>query len=194
MRGRAKTQIRLFQRQEMERILSHLPSRTLLPITIAVNLGLTGPEVLSLRWAWVDLVNGEIFVKWAPYDTGRYVLLPEALVRSLEAHKHVPPLVDKVCASHDGKTLLRIALSRDFKTACVQAGIPSGSFGDVRLSNAKWLLDAGIKPSIVAARLGMNRHTIQRHFKGTPTRSKDIQDGLDRDVLDSITVLPPEYQ
>lgn len=194
MRGRTTAQIRLFERQEMERILKHLPPKTLLPITVAVNLGLTGPEVLSLQWPWVDLVNGEIFVKWSPHATGRYILLPEALIRSLAAHKRLARSLDKVFTKPDGKPLWRKALSEDFKTACVKAEIRDGSFGDIRLSNAKWLLDAGVKPSIVAARLGMNRHTIQRHFKGRPTSSKGCRDVLDREVLDLITVLPQEYR
>lgn len=186
MRGKTTAKIRLFQRTEMEQILSYLPPQTQLPIMVATNLGLTGPEVTSLPWKWVDLTKGEIFVKWSPHVTGRYILLPEAIIRCLATHKNLAAPSDKVFARPDGSPILRNTLSIDFKTACLKAGIPNGSFGDVRLSNVKWLLDAGVSRSVVAARLGMNRHTIQRHFEEMPTRSKDI-----REVLDSIIVLPP---
>lgn len=185
MRGKTRAEIRLLQRDEMKRILNHMPSRTQLPAEIAVNLGLTGPEVFSLEWQWVDLSIGEVFVKWSPYVTGRYVLMSEAIVHRFRTHKNKGGLSTKVFTKPDGKPFWANALSHDFKAACLTVGIPNGSFGDVRLSNAKWLLDAGVPLTLVSARLGMNRHTLMRHFVATPQKTpKDI-----RGVLDSLTVL-----
>ena len=164
MRGKTRAEIRLFRRDEMERILTHMPSRSLLPARLGANLGLSGPELFSLEWLWVDFNKNEMFVKWSPHVTGRFVLLPRAITRCLETHKSLAPSSLKVLSNPDGGPLRAHTFHRDFKSACKEAGIENGSFGDIRLSNARWLLEAGAQPSLVAARLGMNRHTIRRHF------------------------------
>jgi integrase len=178
---------------------------------VALMLGLRRGEVLGLRWVDVDLVARTLRVAQTVQRVGgklaigepktrrsrRTLPLPEALARSLTAHRG-RQRADReragdawsgcglVFTTRFGTPLEPRNVVRAFKILLAHAGLPDIRFHDLRHSCASLLVAAGHHPRVVMETLGHSQIGI------TMDTYAHIYSGTLRAVADTIDLLLPD--
>jgi integrase len=154
-------------------------SRMYIPVMLAVTTGLRRGEILALRWANVDLVDGTITVVQSLEQTKdglhfkapkthrsrRLIALAGITVEALRSHR-VKQAKERlalggayddqnlVCPRPGGSPWPPDVLSTAFAAFVRRSGIGPFRFHDLRHSHATHLLRAGVHPKVVSERLG----------------------------------------
>lgn len=147
--------------------------------TVALAIGLRRGEIVGLRWEHVDLeqglvrvreqrqrVKGQVLVLGPKSETSRRdIRLPEVCVRALREHKR-RQAADRlklgeewtetgyVFTTRNGLPLDGRNVSRWFKRALAEAGLPAKRFHDARHTCASLLLAQGVPARVVMNVLG----------------------------------------
>jgi len=178
---------RVWTAKEIE-ILLDAPSRVLnltrhfIGFTIAVQTGMRMSEVLGLRWSDIDFKEQRILIRqtlskidvegsFGFVDEGktdaaiRIVYVPEALLRSLKAHREQiyrerVVLKDKylqndlVVCTKSGNWVHPNNFRRAFRITIELLDLPIIRFHDLRHTHATFLLANKVNPKIIQERLG----------------------------------------
>jgi len=148
---------RILKPEEEERLLS-CSANHLKPILItALNTGMRKGEVLSLKWADIDLEQNLILVRHTVSKSKKPRLIPisSALRRLLVEQKLKTSWNDYVFLNPEGNPYLRPdALKRCFEGACRRANIVGLRFHDLRHTAATRMIERGANIVAVSKILG----------------------------------------
>ena len=157
-----------FEREELDRLLPHLPDWLRPPVAFAYHLGWRmRSEVFSLQWRQVDLVTGT--VRLEPGQTksgkGRLVYLwdePRALIEQ-QWHEHRELFPDCPFVFHRYGSQIRQPLE-SWRKACNAAGLSGKLMHDFRRTAARNLLRDGVDQSTAMQILGHETAEVFRRY------------------------------
>jgi integrase len=173
---------------------------------VTIFSGLRSGEILSLKWANVDLESGVISVRSSLQDSddvgkriiappkteksARPIALSQIAVEALKRHRKPDAKPrDLVFPNEAGKPLWRQnVLERSLYPLlrraglCDEAGEPLLTFHDLRHVHGTELFRAGVYPKIVQERLGHSRIgiTLDTYSSSVPSMQQAAVDALDR--------------
>jgi integrase len=157
-----------FERDEVDRLLPHLPDWLRPPVAFAYHLGWRmKSEVFPLQWRQVDLVNGT--VRLEPGQTksgkGRLVYLwdePRAVIEQ-QWHEHRELFPDCPFVFHRYGSQIRQPLE-SWRKACNAAGLSGKLMHDFRRTAARNLLRDGVDQSTAMQILGHETAEVFRRY------------------------------
>ncbi|HLI70789.1 MAG TPA: tyrosine-type recombinase/integrase [Ktedonobacteraceae bacterium] len=155
-------------------------------LTLTVATGLRRGEILSLKWADVDLEGGSIQIRRTMSRVGKFgivttepktakgrrkVILPQFVIEALKQHRQYQlerkeqagdkwEENDFVFPNLYGRFWEPTYLDQMFKRLLVKSGLPVVRFHDLRHSAATILLGMGIHPKVVQELLGHSQISI----------------------------------
>jgi integrase len=156
------------EKADYDRLLTELPTYLKLALMIAYHTGCRLAEVMSLRWADVNLERGEITVRAENAKNKKHRTLPiygdmkDALVRQNAERDEVYPKLEWVF--HDGGGKRLFTFYKAWKSACERAGLDGRLFHDLRRSAVRNMVRAGIPEKVAMAISGhRTRHVFDRY-------------------------------
>jgi integrase len=154
-------------------------TRLYIPILLAVSCGLRRGEILALRWADVDWVQGVLWVRRSVEQTRagaaikepksprsrRSVALAPITLEALREHRarqeELRQLLgsdwqenDLICPRDDGSLWPPQAFTSAYRALLARRGLTGPNFHALRHSHASQLIRAGLDIKLVSARLG----------------------------------------
>ncbi len=176
-------ELRVWTAEELSLFLEHQRRRRLWPLwVVAAGTGLRRGELLGLRWRDVDAPGATIHVRRAlsviagtpqlklpKSNRTRSLRVGGAVLHALElrqqqqrrdaevidrAPRDETSTWDLVFTEPDGGMLSPQKVTDTFREAVRDAPVPAIRLHDVRHAHATWLLQAGVSPKVVSARLG----------------------------------------
>lgn len=149
---------RVLTASEQEKLLKNSHPELASIVKIALNSGLRRDEVLFLKWEWINMSEGYITLPLTHTKSKKARRIPvNGIVRqilrvaNLESGRPEEGPVFHVSGTEQGA---RTWLQREFKRACIKAGIEGLRFHDLRHTAATRLVEAGIPLHAVAELLG----------------------------------------
>lgn len=132
-------------------------------VTVAMNTGVRENEVLGMKWAKVDFGSKTITViqkgnieKVCPMNDTVYDLLKKkSNVRSMSGY---------VFVTSNGTPYIARNVYREFKKACIRAGIPTFRFHDLRHTTGTRLARAGHDIYAIASVLGHSQLATAKKY------------------------------
>lgn len=166
--------IRVFSRNEEEKLLGS-SCEHLKPIIIAaVNTGMRLGELLNLRWDNVDMNREVITVTQTKSNKVRYIPINNVLKESLKCVKLTD---DRVFCGNNGRPIASIKTA--FKNALRRSGIRYGRFHDLRHTFASRLIEKNINIVTVKELLGhADINTTMRYAHPAPEYKKQAVEAL----------------
>jgi len=166
LKGGNVSRLRYLQYNECEKLLSNcLPH--LRPIVMtALHTGMRKGEILSLKWADVDMKNRFIFLRNTTTKSGKPREIPindtlYGVLKSLPRRIDVPwvfPNPSDLKPAKDGKPVKSVNpigdVKNSFRAACTKAGIRDFTFHDLRHTFASHLVMEGVDITTVSRLLG----------------------------------------
>jgi integrase len=175
-----RIKVRALDTAETAALLAHFrPTRSYVPVLLAVLCGLRRGEITALKWRAVDLPHVQITVAESMEQTktgirmketksgrARSVALPSLAVQELKRHRirqseELLRLGAKatddtfVVAREDGMPLQPNSLTHEFvRLLGENPALPRIRFHDLRHSHATQLLASGVHPKVAQERLG----------------------------------------
>jgi len=152
-----------FSHEEYLAVRGVLPDYAQVAVSIAYYTGLRIGEVLGLKWAQVDLVEGKLSLTplQTKTETPRVVYLPPDLHRVLSEarrrHEATYPASPWVCQRY-GKRLLDI--KRCWKQACHRMGLEGRLVHDFRRTAVRNMTRAGIPEKVAMAISGHKTRSV----------------------------------
>ena len=149
-------------------------------VTMALNTGMRKGEILSLKWANVDLSHGFILLEITKNGERREIPINSTLRAALQG---LVRRLDVPYVFHDAKTAERYQdVKKGFSAACRGAGINDFHFHDLRHTFASHLVMAGQDLTTVKELLGHKTLTMTLRYAhlGPSHKVKAV------DVLDTI--------
>lgn len=143
-RKEPRTRLRVLEVEEEARLLAVSPEPLRSMITIAINTGLRRSELLTLRWADVDLRRGLLTVAAAYAKTGRTRTVPlNSIARQVfKQLRDVTAPDSLVFPGRQGRE--RQAIQTPFDNACDRAGLIGVTMHTLRHTFASRLVLAGV--------------------------------------------------
>jgi integrase len=175
-----RKKMRALDSAETAALLAHFrPTRSYIPVLLAVLCGLRRGEITALKWRAVDLSRAQIAVAESAEQTkagtrmketksgrARTVALPSLVVQELKRHRirqseELLRLGAKatddsfIVAQEDGRPLQPNSLTHEFvRLLGKNPYLPRIRFHDLRHSHATQLLASGVHPKVAQERLG----------------------------------------
>jgi integrase len=170
---------RTLEREELERLLDHVPDRYQALVLTAAYSGLRWSELAGLKVYRLDLPRNRIRVEETLVEAGhlmtgppktersrRWVTLPQSVTFAIAEHLRLHPSSEYVFTSPNGGPLRRQNfMRRVWRPAVQRAGLEGFRFRNLRHSHATWALESGVSPVLVAFRLGhASTRMIEAHY------------------------------
>lgn len=170
---------RTLEREELERLLEHVPDRYQALVLTAAYSGLRWSELAGLKVSRLDLPRNRIRVEETLVEAGhlmsgppktersrRWVTLPQSVTFAIAEHLRLHPSSEYVFTSPNGGPLRRQNfMRRVWRPAVERAGLEGFRFRNLRHSHATWALESGVSPVLVAFRLGhKSTRMIEAHY------------------------------
>lgn len=154
--------------------------RLLVPVVLAVGCGLRRSEITGLRWEDVDFQGGRLHISQTvqrlagkglvplptkTHRSRRAVALPAAVAAILKAWRKQQAQerlaagpawreTGLVCTAPGGGPLEPDWITKQFRKAAGELGLPPVRFHDLRHTHATLLLKANVHPKVVSERMG----------------------------------------
>jgi len=147
----------------------------------ALETGLTQSDLLSLRWASVDLREGWIRVPRLKTKVEATIPISEACREALAECRGRPVVSDKIFLTEEGRPYSLATINRYFRKAKELAGITRRfRFHDLRHSFASLLASRGVSIQVIAKALGHSSSSMaERYARPNEEAMKSILSALD---------------
>ena len=182
---------RVLTLEEESRLLDVIPERFKDLIRIALNTGMRLGEILGLKWEWINLDDGVIYLPQTHTKSKRTRKIPiNPLVRRLLLENKLKSGGDGFVFSRGSYYSLLGKLRRAFKEACKKADIQELRFHDLRHTVGTRLGEEGIPIQTISKLLG---HTSTRmteryvHPEESVKKATDLLAHFSNSVTDKST-------
>jgi len=152
---------RILTEEEEQRLLDGCCEHMRDLVTFALNTGMRLGEILTLKWANVDMKSGTIKVEFTKSGKTRIVPINQALREMLAKPKKRGEVY--VFTNPDSKDRFREP-KRSFKTGCRKSGIEGLRFHDLRHTFASRLVRNGVDIGTVRKLLGHSTLLITQRY------------------------------
>jgi integrase len=193
----ARRQMHALSPEQARHVLAVAEGDPLEPLyRLAITAGLRLGELLALRWPDVDLEQRTLSVvatleqrhghepivaEPKTSRSRRQLVLGDAVVNALRAHRLSQPGIGFVFTRGDGRPLSRSIVDKAWTRLNARASVPRVRFHDLRHTSATLLLGRGVHPKIVSEMLGHATVaiTLDLYSHVTPTMQREAAVAMD---------------
>jgi len=167
--------LRYLRPEEVEKLLEVCPGHIRPIVVTALNTGMRKSEILTLRWADVDLNNRKIMVTNTKNNESRVIPINETL------HEHLLALSEKSCGAYvfsDRNGHPFGDIKKGFSSALKRAGIEDFRFHDLRHTCGSHLVMRGVDLRTVQQVLGHKQ--IRMTMRYSHLSPEHVQEAMER--------------
>jgi integrase len=187
-RAQATRELRFWEPHQLARFLRHVRGAPLEPLFhLAAFTGMRRGELCGLRWSDIDFAHKRLSVRRSVVSVdyrmvettpkshqARVIDLDERTTFVLEAHRdkcelaarmegRVLSSTDRVFCAAGGGVLHPETVTRRFRAALKDAGLPRIRLHDLRHTHATLAMRAGVPPKVISERLGHHTPEFTMH-------------------------------